>query len=186
MKVLVFDTESTDLKAMMGRILCASFAWMETKDGTTEVGVPFTFRADQKPWRGKRMIDDSSLCVAVRDQLEQANVIVGWNSKLHDVPLLNARLAKAGQRAFNPHMHLDLMWYAGGSSMKIGSRKLDNVAKYFELPAQKTAISWDEWQSAGAGDREAMDTVVEHCEADVVVLGQAYAHLLPYVKNLHR
>lgn len=186
MKVLVFDTESTDLKAMMGRILCASFAYMDAVDGNVTVGVPFTFRADRTPWRGKNRIDDSKLCVAIRDELEKANVIVGWNSKLHDIPLLNARLAKAGERAFSPHLHLDLMWYAGGSSMKIGSRKLDNVAKYFELPAQKTPISWDQWQLAGAGDQEAMGVVVEHCEADVTVLGQAYAHLLPYVKNLHR
>lgn len=186
MKVLFFDTESTDLKAMMGRILCASFAWAEVTDGTVEVGEPFTFRYDRKPWRGQKVIDDSRLCVAIREQLEQANVIVGWNSKLHDIPLLNARLAKAGHRHFYPHLHLDLMWYAGGSSMKIGSRKLDNVAKYFNLPAQKTAISWDDWQCAGAGNTEAMDVVVEHCEADVLVLGQAYGHLLPYVKNLHR
>lgn len=186
MRVLAFDTESTDLKAMMGRILCASFAWLDSKDGQVEVGPRYTFRGDKTPWKGKRLIDDAKLCVAIRDELEKANVIVGWNSKLHDIPLLNARLAKAGERAFNPHLHLDLMWYAGGSSMKIGSRKLDNVAKYFELPAQKTAISWDMWMAAGAGDAEAMDVVIEHCEADVEVLGQAYQHLLPYVRNVHR
>lgn len=172
----------------MGRILCASFAWIDVSgmDGYMTVGSSFTFRADQKPHKGKTKIDDSTLCVAIRDQLEQADCILGWNSKLHDIPLLNARLAKAGKREFQPHLHIDLMWYAGGSSMKIGSRKLDNVAKFFDLPSQKTPISWDQWQLAGAGDSTAMDVVVEHCEADVQVLGEAYGKLLTFVKNVHR
>lgn len=178
MKIAFFDTESTDLKAMMGRLLCAT---VKTIDGSM-----VTYRIDEAPHKGRSAIDDSKLCVALRDTLEEANLIVGWNSKLHDIPLLNARLAKAGHRPFQPQMHLDLMWYAGGSSMKIGSRKLDNVAKYFELPSQKTPISWDMWQRAASGDKEAMDIVVEHCECDVDVLEEAYWHLIPYVKNLHR
>ncbi len=179
MNVVFFDTESTDLRAMMGRILCASFADLS--------GEPYTFRIDRKPWRDKDPINDGPLCVAIRDELEKYNMIVGWNSKLHDIPLLNARLAKAGHRPYQPlNFHLDLMWYAGGSSMKIGSKKLDNVAKYFNLPEQKTPISWDQWQRAGALNKAAMDEVVGHCEPDVKVLRAAYPHLLPYVKNLHR
>lgn len=187
-RVLAFDTESTDLKAMMGRILCASFAWIDVdgETGNMHVGPSFTFRADHRPWKGRSRTDDSTLCVAIRDQLERAHAILGWNSKLHDVPLLNARLAKAGHRQFNPHLHIDLMWYAGGSSMKIGSRKLDNVAKFFDLPSQKTPISWDAWMDAALLLPDAMNTVVEHCEADVQVLGEAYERLLPYVKNVHR
>lgn len=178
MRVVFWDTESTDLRAMMGRILCASFVTLE--------GEPYTFRADRKPWKSADPIDDSKLCLAIREELETYNMVVGWNSKLHDVPLLNARLAKYGERRVRPQFHLDLMWYAGGSSMKIGSKKLDNVAKYFCLPSQKTPISWDDWQRAGAGDKKAMEEVVTHCEFDVKVLREAYEHLLPYVANIHR
>lgn len=179
MRTVFFDTESTDLRAMMGRILCASFVPLD--------GEPYTMRIDKAPYRGRNAIDDGKLVKAIRDELEQYNLIVGWNSKLHDIPLLNARLAKSRMRPYQClNFHLDLMWYAGGSSMKIGSKKLDNVAKYFELPFQKTPISWDAWQLAGAGDKESMSTVVEHCEHDVLVLREAYHHLIPYVKNLHR
>ena len=164
---------------MMGRILCASFVTLD--------GEPYTFRFDEKPWTGKNKIDDSKLCVAIRDELEKFNLIVGWNSKLHDIPLLNARLSKAGHRPYHcQNFHLDAMWYAGGSSQKIGSRKLDNVAKYYSLDDQKTEISWDEWQLAGSGDADAMKTVIHHCEQDVKVLRAAYWKLLPFVMNLHR
>ena len=180
MRVLFFDTESTDLKAMMGRLLCASF--VSTK------GKPYCYRSDVAPWTRPRKIDDSKLAVAIREELEGADMIVGWNSILHDVPLVNARLAKAGERPIKAAgeggpMHLDLMWYAGGNSLKIGSRKLDNVAKFFDLKFQKTALDWESWQEAGTGDKKAMNKVVEHCNFDVLVLREAWPHLAPRVKK---
>lgn len=179
MRVVFFDTESTDLKALMGYILCASFVTLD--------GKPYTFSIKDPKYRSRSKIDDSKLVTAIRDELEKYHLIVGWNSKLHDVPLLNARLAKYGKRPYQPlNFHLDLMWYSAGSSMKIGSRKLDNVAKYFKLPVQKTPLDWETWQHAGTGDKEAMKYVVKHCEHDVLVLREAYWHLLPHVKNLHR
>src|SRR5438094_6760356 len=148
MKIVAFDTESTDLKAMMGRLLCASFQ---------EIGSGkecYTFRV--------KKFDDAKLALACRDALEQYNLVVTWNGKLHDIPLLNARLAKAHERPVHLQWHLDLMWYAGGSSMKIGSRKLVNVQKYLGLGEEKTEISWDVWQRAATGDNEAMEEVVGH------------------------
>jgi uncharacterized protein YprB with RNaseH-like and TPR domain len=135
---------------------------------------------------GKSLIDDGPLVVAVRDQLEAADVIVGWNSKLHDVPLLNARLAKAGERPVRLNLHSDIMWYAAGSSMKIGSRKLDNVSKYFNVEDAKTPLDWETWQLAGTGDSKALAKVVEHCEYDVKVTGQVLRHLMPYVRTIHK
>ncbi len=180
MRVLFYDTESTDLAASWGRILCGSFATLE--------GKVWTHRYDQKQFKGKTIVDDRKLCVAIRDELEAADMIVGWNSILHDVPLINARLSKAGERPCHLGerygvQHLDLMWYASGQSMKVGGRKLDTVAKFFESDNQKTGLDGETWQLAGAGDKTALDSVVEHCEADVLVLRDQWPHLAPYVKK---
>lgn len=177
----MFDTESTDLSASWGRILCCSFVSLDSK--------PYTFRSDFKKWQGKNLIDDSRLAVAIRDELEAADIIVGWNSKLHDVPLLNARLALAGERAVRlgekyGTFHLDIMWYSSGQSMKIGGRKLDTVAKFFKAENQKTPLDGEAWQLAGVGDKKAMACIVEHCECDVLVLRDLWPHLAPYVKQI--
>ena len=176
----MYDTESTDLSASWGRVLCCSFVGLE--------GDAYTFRADRAPHKGKTKIDDSKLVVAIRDELESADIIIGWNSILHDIPLLNARLAKAGERGCHlgeKHgtWHLDLMWYSGGQSMKVGGRKLDTIARFFDAPNQKTALDGETWQLAGVGDKAAMDLVVEHCEADVLVLRDLWPHLVPHVKK---
>lgn len=148
----------------------------------------FTYRVDEKPHVGTNKVDDSRLCRAIRDEWEDADMIVTWNGIMHDVPLLNARLAKAGERPCrlgDKHItrHLDLMFYSGGQSMKIGGRKLDTVAKFFGCENQKTPITPDDWQLAGAGDRPAMDQVVKHCEADVLVLRDLWPHLASGVKK---
>ena len=181
MRTLAFDCETTDLKALMGRVLCASF--VEIKEEKTK---PWTLRGDSRKYKGSARIDDSLLCVAIRDTLEEYDMVVSWNGKMFDVPFLNARLAKAGERPFHPHFHLDAMWYAGGSSMRIGSKKLDVVQKFFSLSQAKTPISWADWQNAAAGNRKAMRQVIRHCEADVLVLREAYWKLLPSVATIHR
>lgn len=182
MKIRFFDLETTDLKGLMGRILCASFIDLDTEEAVT-------FRLDDKPWKGKSKIDDSKLAVAIRDYLEEANLIVAHNGRMFDIPFLNARLAKAGERPLHTQFVLDPRWYLNSGSMRIGSAKLVNAEKFFELTEStggKTEISWADWALAATGDRTAMDTVVYHCEQDVHVLKALYPHVLPYVKTLHR
>lgn len=176
---VVFDIETTDLKGLMGRILCCSFL-----DGLT--GEVTTFRADEKPWRGRSKIDDGRLAVAIREELEKYTLIVGHNSKLFDIPFINARLAKAGERPVRVQWHLDTRWYLNSASMRVGSAKLENAQKFFELGEAKTPISWEQWQLAATLDKQAMDEVVVHCEQDVKVLAELVPHVLPYVSNLHR
>ncbi len=179
MEVLFFDTESTDLAASWGRILCASYAIND--------GAVFTHREDHMEGRTS-VIDDGPVCLRIKETIQAADIIVGWNSILHDIPLVNARLLKNGYdpiRTGDIHgvRHLDLMWYAGGQSLKIGSRKLDNVAKFLGCENQKTPLDGTTWQLAGAGDVKAMDDIVEHCEADVEVLREVFGHLAPHVKK---
>jgi uncharacterized protein YprB with RNaseH-like and TPR domain len=184
MRIVGYDIETTDLSALMGRILCCSFYPIVTQKGVG--GKPYTLRADDKRFRSDDIIDDSKLVAAIRDELEKYHLIVGWNSKLFDLPFINARLAKAGERILRPQLHLDAMWFAGGNSMRIGSKKLVNVQKYFKLGEEKTDITWEQWQRAAALDRRALDEVVHHCEQDVKVLNEAYWKLISSVANIHR
>ena len=182
MRIVAWDLECTDLSAMHGRLLCGSFLPIIAGHESE----PYTFRGDARKFRQKDIIDDSLLAVAIRNELEKYNMIVGWNSKLFDAPFLNARLSKGGHRPLHMNLHLDAMWYAGGNSNRIGSKKLVNVQKFYSLGEEKTPIAWEQWQRAAAFDKTAMGEVVHHCEQDVRVLAEAYWRLLPSVANIHR
>lgn len=180
MKIVAWDLETTDLKALMGQTLCCSFSPVNKIEST------YSLRGDIKPFREKDPISDRKLVVAIRDELERYHCIVGWNSKLFDLAFLNARLLHFGERPCRPQFHIDLMYYARGASLKIGSSKLENVQKFFRLPDEKTPLEWDEWKRAARADKKAMDKVLKHCEQDTKCTAQAYWVLLPMIANIHR
>lgn len=175
--IAFWDLETTNLKAFMGRVLCGSVADV--------FGNVKTFRVDETT--RENLIDDRELVVSIRDYIEQFDVWVTWNGKLFDKPFLNARLMEHGERPLRTDiMHIDAMYYAKGQFMKIGSARLVNVQRFLDAANSKTEISWKEWQLAAAGDADAMNIVVEHCEADCLVLREVFGDLKPHIKNIHR
>jgi DNA polymerase elongation subunit (family B) len=175
--IAFFDIETTDLKAFMGRILGASIA---------DCFGNITHRT-YKDFGGKTILDDSGIAGWLKDELEKYDILVSWNGKLFDSPFINARLMRGLQLPVRSDMkHLDLMYYAKGQFMRIGSAKLDNVAKFLKVDNQKTPISWDAWALAATGDDAALADVMEHCDADVLVLGDVFERLKPLVKIVHR
>ncbi len=176
-----FDLETTNLKANFGRILCASVADM--------FGEVRTFRIDKAPFTRKRRRDDIALAVALRDYLEQFDIIVGWYSKMFDVPYLNTRLLIGNERPLRADiMHVDAIWKAKKGSLALNSARLDSVLKTFRIPedGQKTVLDPDIWQDAADGDPDGMDYVVNHCEADVRGLRYTFHVLKPLIRIVHR
>lgn len=183
MRVLGYDLECTSLSGMVGHILCCSFIDI-TNCGSCEDKVE-TYRLDEKRFRNRKDVsNDSKLAEAIRDRLEQADIVFGWNNKLFDDKFLKIRLAKYGLRGLQIRWSLDGMWIVRTHFR--GSSKLDNVQKFLSLPESKTPITWDDWARASALQRDGMDRVVEHCEADVRVLRDAYWRVLPFVKTIAR
>jgi uncharacterized protein YprB with RNaseH-like and TPR domain len=180
MKIAAFDLETSGLEGDWGCILCASFCPI-TDEAT--IGEAYTLTRNVRP---KDPMDDGSLAKKIKAEIEKYNLIVGWNSKLFDIPFLNSRLLNAGLTSCYPQMHLDVMWYASGSSARLASRKLDNVSKFFKTKTRKYEVQNDVLQAARYGDEKALAEVIKHCEADVQITSEVYWRLLPGIRNIHR
>lgn len=167
-----FETTFSTQPRMLTAAICDGFGEVEE------------FTLDMYP--GVDWLDDSKLCVAIRDRLDKFNIIVGWNSKLFDVPVLNGRLAYHRERPFQAQMHVDLMYYATGQFMRIGRKSLESVSTFFSSPNRKTPLSPHVWDLADHGDAAAYATIREHNVADVRVTRDVFAHLLPFIRNIHR
>lgn len=181
MRVTVFDLEATSLNGNWGRILAAGFKDLGDDKITT-------YRRDVAPWRGRNKISDERMAQAIRKRLAAADILVGWNSIRYDIPLINTRLVANGDRILNVSeknglQHIDLMYYARGTGLNIGSSKLSNVAAFFGL-GEKTPLEGEIWQLAAAGDTDAMDQVEEHCAVDVDLTAQLFPLLAPFIKKL--
>lgn len=129
---------------------------------------------------------DRQMALEIRDELEWYTILAGWNSKLFDVPVLNARLRLHGERPLAAQMHIDLMYYATGQFLRIGRKSLENVSKFFRSPHSKTPLLPEIWDRADHGNDADFDLIVEHNVADVLVTRDVYAHLAPFIRTIHR
>jgi uncharacterized protein YprB with RNaseH-like and TPR domain len=190
MRIASFDIETTDLRANMGTLLCASFHEIVPpgyySNHHDKPNKPYTFKVDYKAMKHGDPNPDKELAISLRNEIEKYNGIVTWNGKMFDVPFLNARLLFHRERPVHIQFHIDAMYYAGSSSNRIGSRRLVSVQQFLGLEHSKTSLDWDIWKAATRGDSKALKYIVDHCEADVQVLTEAYWRLLPYIANIHR
>lgn len=173
-----FDFETTDLKANFGRILAFSVA--------DQFGKITTLRADDPRMMGRNRRDDSLIAAAARDILEQFDLIVSWNGKRFDVRFLNGRLLLGDERPLRGDiMHVDglpisrhyFAWH---------SHRLEAVQKTLRLKNSKTGLDPDIWEAAKDFEKWALDYVVEHCEADVLVLRDVFWRYRRVIKVVHR
>ena len=182
MRVAYWDIETTDLKGSFGRIICGSVYHVQSNKMVT-------FRLDKYVTKklAEDMSDDRQICCDLRDEIEKANVTCGWYSKGFDVPMLNTRLIKHGDRRLKSMLHLDAIWYAKGwRGIKPNGASLAAVAEFFGLEESKMKVDADTWIKARHGNRKAMDIIVERCESDVRLTQEVTERLLDadVVKNI--
>lgn len=144
------------------------------------------FAAVQEFRKGRVITDDHDLVVAIRDALAEYDIWVTWNGKLFDVPVLNGRLRFWGERPLPRVMHIDAMYGASGSSMRIGRRSLQSVSEYFDVPNRKTPLNVRTWDLAMSGDEAAYGKIAEHGAADVLVTRDVFDHLKPQFQTIQR
>lgn len=175
--IAMWDIETPHLKADFGFVMCGSFL--------TFGGEPEIFRIDNFPGYKRDICDDRAICLAMRDRLEQFDMIVTYNGLMFDFKFLNTRLLYHRERKIAPIFHLDLM-YTPKYQLVTHSASLDATATFLKLKESKTKLLPDVWMRASHGHRDAMDEVVNHNIQDVYVLRDAYIELKPYIRNIYK
>lgn len=182
MRVMSFDLECSGLNSDFGIILCGcSMIW---RDGKARKGDVVTYRIDDYKGYATKKWDDRQLCNDIRDELETADIIVGWNSRRFDVPYLNGRLMYWGDRTMNKIKHIDLM-YQARYKLKMHSSRLAAVQSFLGLPDEKSEMKPQMWMRAVTGEKKSMDYIVDHCIRDVMVLDEAFDKLKHFVNVVY-
>lgn len=168
-RIVLFDIESTGLKASFGLTLCTGY--MALEDKVPQVPSLLDFERAQRDHRF-----DKDLLAHVGKELSNADAWITYNGIQFDVPFLQTRLLKHGLPPLPPIPHIDL-YYLVKHKLKLHRSALATVTEFYNLEHRKTAVNFDTWFDAQMGQPKAMKQVIEHCKLDVLVLKEAYLKL---------
>lgn len=112
--------------------------------------------------------------------LDEADVLVGWNSKGFDSKHLKRELLQAGMLPPSPYKEMDLM-LAVKSQFKFPSNKLDYVAQTLGVGAKVQHSGFELWRKCMSGDNKAWTEMKKYQIQDVDLLVDLYEILKPWI-----
>lgn len=171
-KVLIFDIEcySHDFGADKGYLLCIGYKWLGDKK------VSMIRPTDLEKFRNDPT-NDRAMCKEFLELVKKADIVAGWNSKGFDWRFLQTRIMKWRLGYLPPVPHCDLLLTSRASTKM--RRTLDNTGKFFNLKNQKIPLDMNIWMAAGRGNAKALQEIINHCEADVLMTEEAYELFAP-------
>ncbi len=203
MKAIVWDIETGNFKADIGRIICnvgfdihydpkeVPYATeFSTEDLRTEDAYPGLIiqRRDMAPNRGpgKWGKTDQRLVKNIKKLLDSYDMWISYFGKGFDVPFVNTRLAEFYSEPLRKKLHADIYYQCRKPAMTLCSARLENVLRFLKTKHRKIALEPLLWREAIEGNTEATDEVVRHCVADVLGTAEVYNRVKGNIRNLHR
>jgi DNA polymerase elongation subunit (family B) len=113
---------------------------------------------------------------------DEADVLMGWNSKAFDMKHLNREFYEHDMPKPSPMKHIDLL-QVSRQNFKFPSQKLQYVSKASGLEGKKQTGGHELWIKCMAGDPEAWETMKEYQLQDVDLLIDLYAKMRSWIPN---
>lgn len=168
--ICFFDIEATGLRGDYNTILVISVKPYKSD--------PITFKVDT-------IGDDRRLIKEAGELLNSFDCWVTYYGKGFDVPMINTRKLRWNQVPLNKKHHLDLFFTLKAKTI-MSRKSLAQYAGLLELHDQKMGISPNVWTEVlSNANGKAMETMIERCESDTIVLQQLYdktKHLAQEIK----
>lgn len=170
-KVLLFDIETTSLKADFGFVLAIGYKWLGDKKVTIlEIG-----DFDAKTFRAK----EKALVKAFAEIYNQADLTVTHNGQRFDIPYINAKMLEHRLGILPPLPQVDTLQIARKHLRAVSRKRLDTLSYYLGTHDEKTPVEGRIWVEAAVGSKSARKYIIDHCRADVLVLEEVYLLLRP-------
>lgn len=170
-----FDVETSNLQADFSILMTACI-----KPYGKE---PVVFRADSYPeWESNRA-NDAKITRDIVNELRKHAIVITHYGVRFDIPYLRAKMVKHGLEPLPPMFGID-SWRIARDNFKVSSRRLKNLANYFDI-GEKEVVEGGLWMEAAYnGSKEALDKIVAHNIQDVLILEKLACISFPYLKSI--
>lgn len=183
MKVLTIDIETRPNLAYVWGLWDQNIALNQVE----EFGTVISWAAK---WLGERSVHfasdyhdgHESMIAKAWQMLDEADVVVGYNSKSFDMKHLNREFVLAGMPPPSPYIDVDLMLVVK-QRFKFSSNKLQHIATELGIGSKVQHDGFDLWLRCMSNDDKAWSTMKKYNCQDVVLTEKVYTRLLPWIKN---
>ena len=173
-KIVFWDVEASNLRSNQGVIISSA---IKTMGGKTVVHTNKMLGIDG--------LDDRKILTQVRDELNKADLVVGFYHLNFDLPFINTRLLKYEEPLIQPKLQVDLYRVVKRFKFLTDRRNMDTVAKFLGIPLKKTHIDWEKWRQAAInGDKAAIKAIVHHNVIDVRVTELIFYRIKGLIKSV--
>jgi hypothetical protein len=117
----------------------------------------------------------------IHQLMDEADVMVGWNSASFDRKHLNREFLEAGMTPPSPSREVDLMKVVK-AQFRFPSNKLDYVAQKLGVGKKLPHTGFQLWLDCMAGDDKAWRLMHKYQVQDVQLLAELYEKLKPWMK----
>jgi len=183
MNILFIDIETTPMTAYTWGLWQQNVSLSQIIDSTEMMCFGARWYGEKKVHfkslhhHGKQEMLDS-----VHKLLDEADVVVGWNSASFDSKHLKRELLEAGMMPPSPYKDMDLMRTVK-SQFRFPSNKLDYVAQKLGVGAKVQHSGFELWVKCMANDKKAWAEMKKYQIQDVNLLIDLYEKLKPWIKN---
>ena len=176
--IVFWDTEGSSLAGDYGSIHVVSMKPYGK--------APVTFQV-------KHAETDHRVVVAARNWLNQSYAWVTFYGKGHDVPLLNTRLLRWGEKPLESRPHIDL-YFTLKPKLKTGRKSQAHLLEFLQetmkslglKPEKKMTIAPNVWSDLQANFAPLIQTLVQRCESDTRGLEMLYRCTKHLIRDITR
>lgn len=183
MKILFLDIETSPNLAYVWGLFKQNIAINQLEESTEMLCFGARWYGEKKViFKSVHHDGKEEMLKEVHRLLDEADVLVGWNSKAFDSKHLKRELLQAGMLPPSPYKEMDLM-LAVKSQFKFPSNKLDYVAQTLGVGAKVQHSGFDLWRRCMGGESKAWTEMKKYQIQDVNLLIDLYEILKPWIPN---
>jgi hypothetical protein len=161
-------------------MLSYSYAWYDLR--TDSIGDTGFVSIYQDPDFTEDTDDDKLVVNKLWSLLDEADIVIGQNSKSFDVKKFNARAVIHNMLPPAPYQQIDTKT-AASEVGNFGSNSLKYLARQLDITLKDSNRGWELWRECMAGDATAWAEMEAYNRNDVVATAQLYSRLRPWMSS---
>ena len=118
----------------------------------------------------------------VWNHLDEADVVIGWNSDSFDIKKLNDYFLREGFPPYSPIISVDVMKKKKQVAAS-DSNKLDDTGEQWNTGRKLEHEGWPLWMACAEGDKKALKKMADYCIQDIKLTEDNYDYMLPWMKT---